>query len=50
MCSTFGYKEQDGEIDTSSAELEFRMMDQKSSLDFSWLDTVRPMQAISCSL
>eukprot|EP00076_Gallus_gallus_P026547 XP_015149501.1 interferon regulatory factor 1 isoform X2 [Gallus gallus] len=49
MCSTFGYKEQDGEIDTSS-ELEFRMMDQKSSLDFSWLDTVRPMQAISCSL
>ncbi|OXB76678.1 UNVERIFIED_CONTAM: hypothetical protein H355_008717 [Colinus virginianus] len=49
MCSTFSYKEQDSEIDTSSGELEFRMLDQKNSLDFSWLDTVRPMQAISCS-
>uniref|UniRef100_A0A669PY78 Interferon regulatory factor 1 n=1 Tax=Phasianus colchicus TaxID=9054 RepID=A0A669PY78_PHACC len=48
MCSTFGYKEQDCEIDMSSGE--FHMLDQKSSLDFSWLDTVRPMQAISCSL
>nr|CAB91630.1 interferon regulatory factor-1 [Coturnix japonica]CAC01088.1 interferon regulatory factor 1 [Coturnix coturnix] len=49
MCSTFGYKEQDGEID-KSGELDFRILDQKNSLDFSWLDTVRPMQAISCSL
>ncbi|NXI68823.1 IRF1 factor, partial [Anseranas semipalmata] len=50
MCSTYSYKDQDGEIDTSSGELEFRMFDQKSSLDFSWLETVRPMQAISCGL
>ncbi|NXL88060.1 IRF1 factor, partial [Alectura lathami] len=50
MCSTFNYKDQDCEIDTSSGELEFRMFDQKNSLDFSWLETVRPMQAISCGL
>ncbi|NXK47283.1 IRF1 factor, partial [Chauna torquata] len=50
MCSTFSYKDQDGEIDTSSGELEFRVFDQKSSLDFSWLETVRPMPAISCGL
>ncbi|NXC38989.1 IRF1 factor, partial [Penelope pileata] len=49
MCNTFSYKDQDGEIDTSSGELEFHMLDQKS-MDFSWLDTVRPMQAISCGL
>ncbi|NXO47416.1 IRF1 factor, partial [Aramus guarauna] len=51
MCSTYSYKEQDGEIDTTSGELEFRFFDQKSSLDFSWLETVRPsMQVIPCSL
>ncbi|KFZ55859.1 Interferon regulatory factor 1 [Podiceps cristatus] len=51
MCSAFSYKEQDGEIDTTSGELEFRLFDQKSSLDFSWLETVRPtMQVIPCGL
>ncbi|NWW75277.1 IRF1 factor, partial [Climacteris rufus] len=51
MCSTYGYKDQDGEIDTTSGEMDFRFFDQKSSLDFSWLDTVRPtIQAIPCSL
>ncbi|NWW92133.1 IRF1 factor, partial [Rhynochetos jubatus] len=51
MCSTFSYKEQDGEIDTTSGELEFRFFDQKSSIDFSWLDTARPaMQVIPCGL
>ncbi|NXL29303.1 IRF1 factor, partial [Glaucidium brasilianum] len=51
MCSTYGYKEQDGEIDTTSGELELRFFDQKNSLDFSWLDTVRPsMQVIPCGL
>ncbi|NXG32232.1 IRF1 factor, partial [Dromaius novaehollandiae] len=50
-CGTYGYKEQDAEVDTTSGELEFRFFDQKSSLDFSWLETVRPpMQAISCGL
>ncbi|XP_027499435.1 interferon regulatory factor 1 [Corapipo altera] len=48
MCSTFSYKEQDGEIDTTSGEADFRLLDQKSSLDFSWLDTVRPV--IHCGL
>ncbi|KGL72547.1 Interferon regulatory factor 1 [Tinamus guttatus] len=48
---TFVYKEQDAEIDTTSGELEFRFFEQKSSLDFSWLETVRPpLQAISCGL
>ncbi|NWI34251.1 IRF1 factor, partial [Sula dactylatra] len=51
MCSAYSYKEQDGEIDTTSGDLEFRFFDQKSSLDFSWLDTVRPtMQVIPCGL
>ncbi|NXI91559.1 IRF1 factor, partial [Psophia crepitans] len=51
MCSTYSYKEQDGEIDTTSGELELRFFDQKNSLDFSWLDTVRPsMQVIPCGL
>ncbi|NXQ88984.1 IRF1 factor, partial [Nyctibius grandis] len=51
MCSTYSYKEQDGEIDTTSGEMEFKFFDQKSSLDFSWLDTVRPtMQVIPCGL
>ncbi|NXN69676.1 IRF1 factor, partial [Himantopus himantopus] len=51
MCSTYSYKEQDGEIDTTSGELELRFFDQKSSLDFSWLETVRPtMQVIPCGL
>ncbi|XP_049685192.1 interferon regulatory factor 1 [Accipiter gentilis] len=51
ICSTYSYKEQDGEIDTTSGELEFRFLDQKSSLDFSWLETVRPtMQVIPCGL
>ncbi|KFO70024.1 Interferon regulatory factor 1 [Cuculus canorus] len=51
MCNTYSYKEQDGEIDTTSGELEFRFFEQKSSLDFSWLETVRPnMQVIPCGL
>ncbi|KFV94195.1 Interferon regulatory factor 1 [Fulmarus glacialis] len=51
MCSAYSYKEQDGEIDTTSGEPEFRLLDQKSSLDFSWLETVRPtMQVIPCGL
>ncbi|NXL60217.1 IRF1 factor, partial [Chordeiles acutipennis] len=51
LCSTYSYKEQDGEIDTTSGELEFRLFDQKNSLDFSWLDTVRPtIQVIPCGL
>uniref|UniRef100_A0A8C3PS59 Interferon regulatory factor n=1 Tax=Calidris pygmaea TaxID=425635 RepID=A0A8C3PS59_9CHAR len=48
---TYSYKEQDGEIDTTSGDLEFRFFDQKNVLDFSWLETVRPtMQVIPCSL
>ncbi|NWH58510.1 IRF1 factor, partial [Geococcyx californianus] len=52
MCSTYSYKEQDGEIDTTSGtDLEFRFFEQKSSLDFSWLEPVRPnMQVIPCGL
>ncbi|NWS27568.1 IRF1 factor, partial [Polioptila caerulea] len=51
LCSTYGYKEQDGDIDTTSGELDFRFFDQKNSLDMSWLDTVRPtMQVIPCGL
>ncbi|NXJ80982.1 IRF1 factor, partial [Trogon melanurus] len=51
LCSTYSYKEQDEEINTTSAELEFRILDQKSSLDFSWMETMRPtMQAIPCGL
>ncbi|NWY50869.1 IRF1 factor, partial [Chionis minor] len=51
MCSMYGYKEQDGEIDTTSGEVEFRFLDQKSNLEFSWLETVRPtMQVIPCGL
>ncbi|NXT65762.1 IRF1 factor, partial [Chaetops frenatus] len=51
LCSTYGYKEQDGDIDTTSGEMDFRFFDQKSSLDFSWLDTVRPtIQVIPCGL
>ncbi|NXE86791.1 IRF1 factor, partial [Menura novaehollandiae] len=51
LCSTYSYKEQEGEIDTTSGEMDFRFFDQKSSLDFSWLDTVRPtMQVIPCGL
>ncbi|NXP60319.1 IRF1 factor, partial [Chloropsis cyanopogon] len=51
LCSTYSYKEQDGDIDTTSGEVDFRFFDQKSSLDFSWLDTVRPtMQVIPCGL
>lgn len=51
LCSTYGYKEQDGDINTTSGEVDFRFFDQKSSLDFSWLDTVRPtMQVIPCGL
>ncbi|NXO79479.1 IRF1 factor, partial [Sitta europaea] len=51
LCSTYSYKEQDGDIDTTSGEVDFRCFDQKSSLDFSWLDTVRPtMQVIPCEL
>ncbi|NXR11949.1 IRF1 factor, partial [Semnornis frantzii] len=52
MCnSTYNYKEQDGEIDTTSGDLEFRLLDQKNILDFSWLETVRPsMQVIPCGL
>ncbi|NXK22704.1 IRF1 factor, partial [Arenaria interpres] len=48
---TYTYKEQDGEIDTTSGDLELRLFDQKSVLDFSWLETVRPtMQVIPCGL
>lgn len=51
LCSTYGYKEQDRDIDTTSGEVDLRFFDQKSSLDFSWLDTVRPtMQVIPCGL
>ncbi|KFP82807.1 Interferon regulatory factor 1 [Apaloderma vittatum] len=51
LCSSYSYKEQDEEINTTSAELEFRFLDQKSSLDFSWIETMRPtMQAIPCGL
>ncbi|NXW56080.1 IRF1 factor, partial [Eurystomus gularis] len=51
MGSTYGYKEQDGEIDTTSGEMELRFFDQKTSLDFSWLETVRPtMPVIPCGL
>ncbi|XP_050835682.1 interferon regulatory factor 1 isoform X2 [Serinus canaria] len=51
LCSTYGYKEQDGDIDTTSGEMDFRLYDQKNSLDFSWLETVRPtMQVIPCGL
>ncbi|XP_063204971.1 interferon regulatory factor 1 [Chroicocephalus ridibundus] len=48
---TYSYKEQDREIDTTSGDLEFRFFDQKSSLDFSWMETMRPsMQVIHCGL
>ncbi|NXA74723.1 IRF1 factor, partial [Thryothorus ludovicianus] len=51
LCSTYSYKEQDEDIDTTSGEMDFRFFDQKSSLDISWLDTVRPsMQVIPCGL
>ncbi|NXG98781.1 IRF1 factor, partial [Loxia leucoptera] len=51
LCSTYSYKEQDGDIDTTSGEMDFRLYDQKNSLDFSWLETVRPtMQVIPCGL
>ncbi|NXL19296.1 IRF1 factor, partial [Setophaga kirtlandii] len=51
LCSTYGYKEQDGDIDTTSGEMDFRLYEQKN-LDFSWLDTVRPTmtQVIPCEL
>ncbi|NWZ98436.1 IRF1 factor, partial [Nesospiza acunhae] len=50
LCSTYGYKEQDGDIDTTSGEMDFRFYDQKN-LEFSWLDPVRPtMQVIPCGL
>ncbi|NXK32491.1 IRF1 factor, partial [Piprites chloris] len=48
MCSTYSYKEQDGEIDTTSGEADCRLLDHKNSVDFSWLDTVRPV--IPCGL
>ncbi|XP_009895210.1 interferon regulatory factor 1 [Dryobates pubescens] len=51
MCSTYSYKEQDVEIDTTSGELELRLLDQKNILDFPWFETVRPtMQVIPCGL
>ncbi|KGL86969.1 Interferon regulatory factor 1 [Charadrius vociferus] len=51
MCSTYSYKEQDGEINTTSGELDLRFFDQKSNLELSWLDTVRPtIQVIPCGL
>ncbi|NWH83274.1 IRF1 factor, partial [Aegithalos caudatus] len=51
LCSTYSYKEQDGDIDTTTGEMDLRFFDQKSSLDFSWLDSVRPtMQVIPCGL
>ncbi|XP_016157048.1 PREDICTED: interferon regulatory factor 1 [Ficedula albicollis] len=51
LCSTYSFKEEDVDSDTMSGEMDFRFFDQKSSLDFSWLDTVRPtMQVIPCGL
>ncbi|NXX11665.1 IRF1 factor, partial [Podargus strigoides] len=51
MSSAYSCKEQDGDIDTTSGEMEFRYFDQKNSLEFSWLEAVRPtMQAIPCGL
>ncbi|NXM86192.1 IRF1 factor, partial [Oenanthe oenanthe] len=51
LCSTYSFKEQDMDSDTMSGTMDFRFFDQKSSLDFSWLDTVRPtMQVIPCGL
>ncbi|NXF06385.1 IRF1 factor, partial [Smithornis capensis] len=51
MCSTYSYREQERDIDTTSGDMDFRFFDQKSSLDVSWLDTVRPtMQVIHCGL
>ncbi|NXD62259.1 IRF1 factor, partial [Eolophus roseicapillus] len=51
MCNSYSYKEQDGEIDTTSGELELRFFDPKNSLEFPWLETVRaPMQVIPCGL
>ncbi|XP_061313093.1 interferon regulatory factor 1 [Pezoporus flaviventris] len=52
LCNTYSYKEQDGEIDTTSGELEFRFFDPKNSFELSpWLETVRaPMQVIPCGL
>ncbi|NXK61622.1 IRF1 factor, partial [Sylvietta virens] len=49
LCSTYCYKEQDEDIDTTSGEVNIRFFDQKSSLDFSWLDTVRPTMQV-CGL
>uniref|UniRef100_A0A8C8RLX0 Interferon regulatory factor n=1 Tax=Pelusios castaneus TaxID=367368 RepID=A0A8C8RLX0_9SAUR len=52
ICSSFNYKEQDSEIDTTSGEIELRFCsDLKSGPEFSWLDTVRSagIQAIQCS-
>ncbi|KFQ36652.1 Interferon regulatory factor 1, partial [Merops nubicus] len=47
--SIYSYKEQDGEIDTTSGEPELRFFDQKNSLEFSWMEAVRPtMQVIPC--
>ncbi|NXN90868.1 IRF1 factor, partial [Rhinopomastus cyanomelas] len=47
--ATFTYQEQDGKIDTTLGDLEFRLLDPKSSLEFSWLETVKPtMQVIPC--
>ncbi|XP_051487104.1 interferon regulatory factor 1 isoform X2 [Apus apus] len=51
MGSTYSCKEQDGEIDTTSGELEFGLFDPKSSLEFSWMDMMRPsIQVVSCGL
>ncbi|NWQ99700.1 IRF1 factor, partial [Paradoxornis webbianus] len=51
LCSTYSYKEQDRDIDTTSGEMDFRFFDQKNNVDFSWLDSVRPtMQVIPCGL
>ncbi|NXU51791.1 IRF1 factor, partial [Turnix velox] len=46
---TYSYKEQDGEIDTTSGDLEFRFFEQKNNLDDFWLEMAKPtMQIIQC--
>ncbi|NWU91728.1 IRF1 factor, partial [Upupa epops] len=47
--TAYTYLEQDGKIDTTLGDLEFRLLDPKAGLEFSWLETVKPtMQAIPC--
>ncbi|NWR51191.1 IRF1 factor, partial [Regulus satrapa] len=51
LCSTYSYEEQDGDIDTTSGEMDLRFLDQKNTLDYFWMETARPtMQVIPCGL